>query len=313
MAAEISHPVGPWEDPVVRSQGGNVRADVLTVQNLLLRASNQLGHAEYSPGTANGTIVRAPDDCPTLNAIGAFQSQFLRHPDRRIDVGGRSWRRLRRFDPERAASSTPATVTRRGVILSPRNNRAGKSDATGAFLPGARTFRRIHGMADPVLFTQDTDGARQVVLDAIASAAGPLEAVAIFCHGTTSGLSSARIRARHVDELAAAIRGNSTADCKIVLYACSTGAPGGFASRLARELNGREGSGQNRRVVFGHTAAGHAFYFPFVRKYPPDDYVVAGGSPLFPTWRQLLRSEELWAHFPFMTDEELVDHLEEHA
>lgn len=62
--------------------GENHPGDVMTVQQLLLDAG-------YDPGPVDG---KAGDT--TCMAIERFQRGFLRHPDGRVDVEGRTWREL---------------------------------------------------------------------------------------------------------------------------------------------------------------------------------------------------------------------------
>ena len=65
-------------------RGANHAADVETVQRLLLNAG-------FDPGPIDGLSGRR-----TTAAIRAFQASFLRVPDGRVDVDGRTWRELLR-------------------------------------------------------------------------------------------------------------------------------------------------------------------------------------------------------------------------
>ena len=100
MVYSISGPVGPWEDKVIVEKKGNQQKDVKAVQTLLIAASDKLGKAEYNPGTPDGKIAKAPKQSATLDAIAAFQRRFLGTPDRRVDVGGTTWRKLSQYAPK---------------------------------------------------------------------------------------------------------------------------------------------------------------------------------------------------------------------
>ncbi len=110
MSQSISRPVGPWEDPVVKQKDGNRQVDVELVQRLLANASDKLGDKTCQPGTADGKIARAPANSSTLKAIEAFQKRFMKSPDRRVDVGGTTWKNLAEY-----ADNSPQGT----IVLSP--------------------------------------------------------------------------------------------------------------------------------------------------------------------------------------------------
>ena len=83
MLWEVSDaPTGPTLSGSVGSRGRNRRDDVLEVQRLLAEAG-------YDPGPIDGIVGRK-----TIAAIRAFQRQFMRRPDGRVDPGGRTWLEL---------------------------------------------------------------------------------------------------------------------------------------------------------------------------------------------------------------------------
>lgn len=311
----ISRAVGPWEDRVVLANGGNRQDDILTVQQLLRRASQRLQNEAYDPGTPDGRIARSPGSSSTLNAIEAFQRRWWSSPDRRVDPDGRTFRELVAAAGSAAGGAAPPPPSGRnlrGLTLAPRHNSPGRHDATGAFQPGARTFRNLHGLPDTIIFdnTASASVCRRQVLDAIRDSTGPLQVIAYFGHGTTHSLPSAKIMTRHLSELAEAIRSNSTRDCVVLLYACSAGATGAFASQLATMINTTRPSGGPRRVVYGHTNSGHSFYNPWVTMSPPGELIFERGSPHWRSWTRALRNNDLWAQFPFMTRAELIETLD---
>lgn len=98
MALSISAPVGAWEDPVVMGKHGNRRDDVIAVQTLLTRAAQSTGNGLLDPHGIDGAIAHAPKQSNTLEALGRFQKRFLAKPDRRVDVAGRTWEELKKYD-----------------------------------------------------------------------------------------------------------------------------------------------------------------------------------------------------------------------
>jgi hypothetical protein len=208
----------------------------------------------------------------------------------------------------------------KGLLIAPRYNKPHRVDATSVFQPGARRFKLAHQLwrqshqpahvlntGDPVLYDNHASPGvrRAAVLDAIRSASGPLDVIAIFDHGESTGLPQAHIRILQIPQLITAVRANSTTggtSLIILLYACSAGAFGGFASHLASELG---------CTVYGHTTPGHSFINPHVTRFPANDYVVRPGSELWRTWAWGLRHTSLWALFPFMTQDELTSQLQD--
>jgi peptidoglycan hydrolase-like protein with peptidoglycan-binding domain len=75
--------------------GSNVRADVLTVQQLL----NAKG---FNVGQPSGAC-----DARTISAIKNFQHGFMRSPDGRVDRGGTSWKKLSATGPVSLTDAGP--------------------------------------------------------------------------------------------------------------------------------------------------------------------------------------------------------------
>lgn len=63
----------------------NFPEDVKTVQLLLIAASQNLNDQAYHPGEADGEIAPASEFSPTVAAIKAFQTRFLRMPVGQVD------------------------------------------------------------------------------------------------------------------------------------------------------------------------------------------------------------------------------------
>jgi hypothetical protein len=202
-----------------------------------------------------------------------------------------------------------------GLILAAGKDRDGESDSTLAFQIGANQFHAInHVSSAPVLFdnTGEQQGqyetVKKRVIKAIADggSSAPWDAVAIFCHGGANALWSAGlIGDKGAQALADAIRPRAAANVTIILYACSAGQAGGFASMLADKL-----SGLNAKV-YGHTTAKHTYANPDTVLHPGGEPVIAKNSPLWTNWSKDIvdQSNDLWARFPFMSDKQLEAEL----
>ncbi len=194
-------------------------------------------------------------------------------------------------------------------------------DSTGAFQPGMERLRDCFEAAGGTVVTHlfDNHGTgrarRRDVLAALerAGAGGRLDAFLYFGHGWPGGLSSASFGEDDVDELAAAIIRACNPSAQIVLYACSTAAPGGFAYRLGRALGAWASHGM---AVFGHPVLGHSFRNPMVRRFPSSrgetgETVAPAGQ--FSAWARAMANTTLWARFAFLTPQEINAEVEAFA
>ena len=184
----------------------------------------------------------------------------------------------------------------RGLIFAQAINMEARHDASGAFIPGARQFARAHGLSEPIWLKDKND--RKLMIETIATARD-LDVIAYFGHGTRSSLPSADIRWEHLPQLSEAVRGAAGANCRVILYACTTGIEGCFANQLAKILN-------YDVTVWGHTCAGHSFTNPYVTRFPyqPDGspYLVEPHGPLWQDWYKLIKGKsDIWTRFPFLS------------
>ena len=224
------------------------------------------------------------------------------------------------------------TIDGSGVLVfAPAYNAAGKRDATGAFQPEAKAFRRHHGVpaANLVLVDNRLDrvSMRHIVLDTIAarrkaSAEGRAPAaVAFFCHGAGRQIQFG-FDARNVGDLARSLSGCTA--LRMPLFACSTGkgtggealaafgGDGGFADAL-RDALCREGVVEC--CVDAHTTVGHTTRNPHVRRFEGMGSPVGGAGgyfivhpgqkTLWRKWRRALRETNLRFDFPFMSVAEI--------
>ena len=103
--------------------GRNRRGDVLAVQTALAAAN-------VPPGPLDGICGRL-----TIQAIEQFQHGFLRRPDGRVDVGGKSWRHL--VPHHTATAATPTAAMPRSVPAAPRQSAGALTRAVP--IPAARS------------------------------------------------------------------------------------------------------------------------------------------------------------------------------
>lgn len=203
------------------------------------------------------------------------------------------------------------------LAIAPMHNTGGKKDATGAFIPEARQFARLHG--GKVLLFDNSKPSKQRFADVIDLLQGRrgISCVAFFCHGLRNGLQvGATLRNAHV--LAAALR--DVGATSVPLYACDAardndadreddqddgpGGVGGFASVLAS-------AGPFR--VDAHTTAAHTTKNPNVRRFDGSasgEWIVAPRSAWWPMWRETLKIDPIFRlSFPLWTNERIVAEL----
>jgi hypothetical protein len=197
-----------------------------------------------------------------------------------------------------------------GFIMAPTHNKEGRADATGAFHVGAAKFQKIHSLPPWVKFENDETSKTadaKGFLKKITDQPGGWDVFAYFGHGNNGSLGSADVRGRKgASALADAMRPKCNDGIIIMLYACNTGAPGGFAQWLSEDLAGKNAT------VYAHVPPpGHSFTNANVVSYPGGEFVVPRSSPLWKDWYKDMHAEhnELWARFPFMTQEELEAEL----
>lgn len=190
-------------------------------------------------------------------------------------------------------------------------------DATGAFHPGMERYQQLYQSLGKQVVTFRFDNSRgqpagrrrQSIINAMQQNAGSrrYDAIVYFGHGSPRGLGSASFGEDALDELSAAILQHSQPSVKVVLYACSCAAPGGYAFKLAKRLGRWSHKGM---AVLGHPTRGHSFRNPLVRRYPSNrgetgQTVCPDG--MFADWLHAMeRRAEFWAKMPFMTQDEIA-------
>jgi hypothetical protein len=186
----------------------------------------------------------------------------------------------------------------RSLIIVTGYNRPGKHDATGAFLPEAQAFRRLHGEPELVdghnipragwleFVAQLTHARRRGLAESSIRTTLGLDVLAVFGHGTSSSLLVTGHGHAQVLELAMAIHASGAKT--VVLYACSTASGrAGFADELADALPGVN--------VWGHTSAGHTSWNPNTELAGgprSGDPIARPGDPLWRRWRDRMASDQ---------------------
>ena len=200
-------------------------------------------------------------------------------------------------------------------IFAPTSNQApdihnpAGNDATGVFQPGARQFeafcQKQGANTKLVLFnnTAPEDKILDFILTNMATAPPPLDTVAYFGHGDKNMLASAMIGPGYLPKFIASLRATCDFTPTIILYACSCGAQGGIASKIA------DGLSDLLAEVYGHLSLGHAYMNPQVRAFPGFRTVCPSGK--VDAWLKAFADpkSDLWMRFPFMTEEEIAQEL----
>lgn len=213
----------------------------------------------------------------------------------------------------------------KALCFVPDANRPGYKDVSGAFLPEAARFCKVHGVdATLHLRTFSASGPtrerRRQVSEAI-SAHGPMDTIAFFCHGFRRGIQAGFMLA-HIPDLAHLLQQHMHhASPRVILYACDAardldlerdddrdvgpGGDGGFADELRDQC---ENNGFPLQVT-AHSTRGHTTINPYVRRFVVGTgqkggyWVIAPRSKYWYRWRQALRARDdtLRYRFPFMS------------
>lgn len=311
----LSAPVGkPKKTDVLINRPDDVRL----VKKLLNKHVGQLGLKLLDEN-------KVECDTQTIKAIEAFQLKILRLKksgrasidfDGRVDPNDETFLALSRAETKTLSKRPVIDKPQQGLILAQKNNQPGRQDATGAFHIGARAFCRLYGLKKPILIDnavglsakekyKDYEKRCRATYKEIDGSESPLDVIAFFGHGTPNGLPSFGLFSSDINTLAEKIRKKCKDRCAILLYACSAGALGGFAEKLANMINSGGSTTKDCRVVYGHLIDGHTFLNPYYTYFPGREYVVIPGTSIFNSWVKAINNNSLWARFPFMSDEEL--------
>lgn len=220
------------------------------------------------------------------------------------------------------------------LVVYSNTNSHGKSDATGAFIPEAKAFAKLHEVdwatARGFKLTKTNKAKRrQRTLDAIAQAGKDrlLDAIALFGHGWPQGIQFGFNRG-HIPELVQHMARYCQPSVKVILFAClaaendvrdkkitglGPATDGGFADILRDEMV-RQGLDKGR--VDGHKTAGHTSWNPNLVRFLCEDvgdpefgavggaWVVAPRSEMWKLWIKALKDQKggMRYRFPFMSE-----------
>lgn len=179
-------------------------------------------------------------------------------------------------------------IRRHNEILCVANGRAPAGTAPthacdgDGFQTAAANLRRLLEIRAPTFIYDNTRPERQRerdICEALAACPPGLEFVAYLGHGVPSGLESAGIHLRNADRFMQLLASRCAQNANIVLYACSTGAPNGFAQALGDYL------APKNIWVWGHTSYGNYANRTMFVRYPGG--VPWGGRGVFYNfWRE---------------------------
>lgn len=311
----------------------NQSEDVLLIRKLLQPHLKRLGMAylltkkEEEKGKCDSQLIRA---------IRVFQEKRLKllwsdghaniHKspayDGRIDPGDETFLALTYpaaagdnvFKEEVKTKRVVSGKPEKGLVLAAGKNVLGREE----FQRGAKAFCALYKLSPPVLIDTEKDKLSreanrlksQAVYDAMEKAVdGTLDVIAFFGHGMPDSLPTFGLVTGDIERLAPRIKAKCKSKAAILLYACSAGAFGGFASTLAYAVNGGSGTENRCIMVYGHLNDGHTYHNAQCSYFPGPGYVVPPTSPLFRSWYQRMWHTDLWARFPFMSDIALANEL----
>jgi hypothetical protein len=227
------------------------------------------------------------------------------------------------------------------LVIYSDTNTHGKSDATGAFMPEAEAFAKVHQVPSEnmvgIRCPRVNKGIRRgKVLDAMYQRGQhrPLDAIVFFGHGWPQGIQFGFNRSQ-IPELVDRMGEFCHPDAKVVLFAClaaendvrdklvtglGPATDGGFADILRDEMVRQ---GMNKGWVDGHKTAGHTSWNPFLVRFLCEDvddpqfgavggaWLVAPRSQLWKKWIKALKDQKsgMRYRFPFMSEIEIKAEL----
>lgn len=227
------------------------------------------------------------------------------------------------------------------LVFYSNTNVQGRKDATGAFIPEAKAFRKTHDIPKENFIGVKCRGAkaaqrREHVFSKIEEIGSkrPINSIAFFCHGWPAGIQFG-IRRDQISDLVSLLKQYATKDVRIVLYAClaaendvrdneigksGPATDGGFADELRDNM---VRAGISDGIVDAHKTAGHTSWNPYVVRFLCSDVITpeyggVGGAflvePRSENWRawvKALKDKErgLRYRFPYMSQYEILSEL----
>lgn len=227
------------------------------------------------------------------------------------------------------------------LVFYSNTNVQGRKDATGAFIPEAREFRKCHGIPKENFIGIKCPKVklpirREQVFSKIEEIGSqrPINSIAFFGHGWPQGIQFG-IRRGEIPKLVELLAEYATNDVRLVLYAClaaendvrdkeigklGPATDGGFADELRDNM---VRAGISNGIVDAHKTAGHTSWNPYVVRFLCSDVVTpeyggTGGAwlvePRSESWRSWVKALKdkkrgLRYRFPYMSQYEILSEL----
>jgi len=226
-------------------------------------------------------------------------------------------------------------MTDKNILVIYSNTNTGKKhDASGAFIPEAKAFAKLHGVLKENIVgikcprvKKSTRRSDVYTAIEVAGYDQKLDAIAMFFHGWPRGIQPGFNRS-HIPKLVEVMSQHCNPNVKITLYAClaaendvrdkqtknlGPATDGGFCDVLRDEMVRK---GFTAGHVDGHKTAGHSGWNPYLVRFLCDavedpeigglggHWLVAPGSQFWKPWVKALKNKEggLRYRFPYMDE-----------
>lgn len=203
------------------------------------------------------------------------------------------------------------------TLIDASGNMVAKHDSSGEFRQIGFRMKQLYALPDSLIVpfenvhddldtSNDSESTHEHFFDALEGVSeSGLDFFAYAGHGGKKSLPSAKVNWDHIQKLTNEIRRLCKPDGTVIFYACSTGAPAGFASKVSSKLP--------TMTVWGHTDAGQASRNADKIRYRNGagtdirDLLSAGAKAKWASY--LLESPDFYARFPFMSIEDIEAEL----
>lgn len=187
------------------------------------------------------------------------------------------------------------------LIAYSSTDRKGKKDASGAFIPEAFAFKKLHEFQYVQLtpIPQDIPKEKRfkIIMDALFN---PIDTFVYFGHGTPNGLPGLGINRSNVDVFAKKLDSLIEPHGRIILFACLAGKGFGIGDLLDTKV-------KENVKTYSHLTAGHTDWNPFV-EYSGEGPtrsgipIITASDPLWPLWIKRLKEDQKFRlTFPFLS------------
>lgn len=213
----------------------------------------------------------------------------------------------------------------KSLVFYTSTNRKGKHDATGAFIPEALAFAKIHEVpkVDVIAIPQNIPpwDRRYLFRSAVRKRkkyGETYDGIVYLGHGSKSGLPGLgmgyRVKPSGTPEAMADLLSPILEPwATVVLYTCLAGKGFGYADDLFHEFGENMPCGP---TLVAHLSRGHTTFNPWAEYSGegPDGAgrdIIERDDPLWPRWRAALKADQWFRlSFPFMAHEQILAYLE---